>query len=846
VPSPDNQSPIARHQADVVAGGVLFVMAIAIAFWYVPLFSASGGRPRYYQEEFGAAVMEACGFGFVNPERLASAELAAFLSRQTDEIACSALSPPPPAPLRPMQRAFRYLMTTVAGMWRLSGHVAWSALTPTFAALYGVTIVLAFAIFRQGMGTGLAAAAAAALAISTLQLNNLPHLRDFAKAPFVLALVLIAMRLVARPFERRRTLVLAAVAGAVTGVGMGFRNDVMVAVPAFVALPLMFLPIGWRRQWGTRVMAAAGYLLAVALAMLPMLPVYSTGGGSSSQHLVLLGLTPGFSRDLGVDNSRLYEWGFEYRDELALAMIDNYSDRRLARHEFLRMYGADYDRAASQYLRDIAVDFPADLLTRVYASAVRIVELPYSLTTSALMPPPYVQGAALALFETRSWIVRWLGVIWPWAFAFTLMALSLRSLRLGIFAALLVFYLSGYPALQFQERHFFHLEFVAWWVLGCATSIIGHAAIAVAQGRENWTTVWTPPGGWRAPALKAAGLWTSAAILIVVPLWVLRGYQREHGPGVIRSIVSAPRVDVAVAASGDMPDLIATLPPDDGVHAHYLVADLGGPACDLLDVPVTFRYVAQNPIYDFSHTKSIRMPLVNDPLALFVPVYYRSPGSTDRAQEPFAFRGLELPDAARPCLMRVSRVAHPEALPVLMEMRLPPDWQRSTPYATITGVEGRENPAAVYTFPADLSRHSAQRALARSSSVFSPGDVKTMSPTFSMDGARWRVDGIGGVGGRGPLLYLVEMKDRPLKKHTAFVAEGRIDKGGITFGLVRGVEWIVQLHIRQTGPFAAVIEVPEDGEYRVIMANNLLNMSLVNRVTVSRAGLVAPDAMPTP
>ena len=84
------------------------------------------------------------------------------------------------------------------------------------------------------------------------------------------------------------------------------------------------------------------------LAMCPMWSTYTTGGGSSSQHLVLLGLAPAFSRDLGVDNSRLYEWGFEYRDELALAMIDNYADRRLGQHAFLKMYGPEYDRAGSR------------------------------------------------------------------------------------------------------------------------------------------------------------------------------------------------------------------------------------------------------------------------------------------------------------------------------------------------------------------------------------------------------------------------------------------------------------------------------------------------------------------
>ncbi len=842
----DKSSFAARRRRDVAAGALLFAIAFAVATWYVPFFRASGGKPRFYQEEFGAAVMQACGFGFVNPEPLQSPPLTAFLTQATDEVSCSSLSAPPqPQALRPMQRAFRYLMMAVGETWKVRGHVAWSALTPLFALLFGTAIALTYAILRQGMGIPLSVVIAALMTVSTLQLNNLPHLRDFAKAPFVLALVLIALRLVGGPFAKRRTILLAATAGVVTGIGMGFRNDVMVAMPAFVVLFVAFLPIGWREAWTTRLGAVAAYIAAVVMAMLPMLAVYNTGGGSSSQHLVLLGLTPAFSHDLGVDNSRLYEWGFEYRDELALAMIDNYSDRRLGRHEFLRMYGGDYDRAASQYLRDIAIDFPADLLARVYASAVRITELPYSVTTSALMPPPYVEGRMRAVFEARAWLARTLGGVWPWAFAIALVTLSFASIHLGLFAALFVFYVAAYPALQFQERHIFHLEFLGWWVLGFTLSLIGRAALAARKGQTS-LAAFTPRAGWRDSALKAAILCTVVAFVIATPLSVLRAYQRQHTPAVIRSIVSAPRVDVDVTPTGAMPGLVQSLPADDGVHAAYLVVDLGGPKCDQLDVPVTLRYDAQNPAYDFSHTKSVRMPLADDPFELVFPVYFRSPGSIDRAQEPFAFRGLELPESARSCLMRVSRIADPQQFPVLMEMRLPPQWERATPYATITGVEGRENPPAVYTFPADLSRHEAQRLLRQSSTPFAAQDVKTMSSTLTMNGASWKVDGAGGVGGRAPLLYLVEMKDRPLKKHTAFVAEGRIDKGGVTFGVVRGVEWITQLHVRQTGPFSVVIDIPDDGDYRVIMANNLLGMSLENHVTVTRAGLVAPMEPPAP
>jgi hypothetical protein len=221
----------------------------------------------------------------------------------------------------------------------------------------------------------------------------------------------------------------------------------------------------------------------------------------------------------------------------------------------------------------------------------------------------------------------------------------------------------------------------------------------------------------------------------------------------------------------------------------------------------------------------------------------RRPRPGDLAQDEFAFAGVELPGSAADCVTRLSRVQDPSRIPLLLDVQLRPRWEEVTPYATIAGVESRENPPEVYAFPIGLPRSIVKRSLTALSVPFQPADIAKQSKTFQMRPQEWRVAGIGGVGGRGPLLYLVEMKARHLDKDSFFIAEGRVDKGGLTFGLVRGVEWATQVHVTQTGPFAVVIKVQEDGDYKVIMANNLLGLSsLNNRSVVTRAGLVAAAA----
>jgi len=241
-----------------------------MAAWFVPQFVAAGGKPWFYQQEFGPAVMHACGLGYVNPDAATRPALAAFLDRTADAVSCSELQSVGTRPLTSMQRAFRYLILMVGETWWVRGHVAWTALTPLYGFLYGVTVVLLYAVFRQGMGVTLAVLGALALTFSTLHLHNLPHLRDYAKAPFVVALVLLAIRLIVGEVSVRRTLGLALAAGLLTGVGIGFRNDLLVAIPAFVGVFAVFLPFGLRERLGLRAGAIAVYLIAVYGAMWPM------------------------------------------------------------------------------------------------------------------------------------------------------------------------------------------------------------------------------------------------------------------------------------------------------------------------------------------------------------------------------------------------------------------------------------------------------------------------------------------------------------------------------------------------------------------------------------------------
>src|SRR6185436_6344350 len=134
-----------------------------------------------------------------------------------------------------------YLYGAAAAVWRLTG-VTWTALDLLVAAFAGTATVLLYGLFRLVAGRAAAIPLALLLTAAPANLSRLLSLRDYSKAPFVLAASLILAVMVLRPMSRARTFALAGLYGAVVGIGYGFRGDLAVMVPFGAAVVLLLLP----------------------------------------------------------------------------------------------------------------------------------------------------------------------------------------------------------------------------------------------------------------------------------------------------------------------------------------------------------------------------------------------------------------------------------------------------------------------------------------------------------------------------------------------------------------------------------------------------------------------------
>src|SRR5262249_40374360 len=137
-----------------------------------------------------------------------------------------------------------YLMLSVGWTWRDVG-MSFRRLGPLAGLLFGVAIAASYGIFRLGMGRLLAVLCACGFGVSALQLLNLPALRDYATAPFLLLLFLLLGLLVTRRPSWRSVLTVSVAFGVVLGIGYGFRYDLLIAIPAFL-LAMIFLDARWR------------------------------------------------------------------------------------------------------------------------------------------------------------------------------------------------------------------------------------------------------------------------------------------------------------------------------------------------------------------------------------------------------------------------------------------------------------------------------------------------------------------------------------------------------------------------------------------------------------------------
>ncbi len=631
----------AWRRAWAIEGAIVLAVFLISAWWGASYWTASfaAGRPPVFrQDHFEPSVMIACGKGFVISDKQPK-PLADFLEERTDTFSCDQI--PAATHLgteRMFQANWRYLLSAVGYAWRWSG-ISWRGLGPLCGVFFGLTIAAAYGIARLVAGRWLALAAAFGFALSTQHLINLPHFRDYSKAPFVLALVLLLGWLLTAKIRRATVVALAAAYGAVLGIGYGFRTDFLADIPPLFIVLALFLDGGVRRNWSSKLAGAGAFALGFAITAFPIYTsMYSGGGGP--WHVALLGFTTPFDRSLRVTPGP-YDWGSRYEDGLMFRTTLAYSSRTHPEWRDITFNSHEYDVATSAYFKEIVSRFPGDMITRALASTIRVAELPFEF------PDAPLPGFASRAYRIRSAIVAKLDGWGPGIVGVAMLAVAAYDLRLGFGALCLLLYFCGYPAIQFDYRHYFHFEFVVW------TAIAGLLQLLVRR-----------PAGAR--VMRVATFVAVAAVATVLSLGSARLYQERQVRTLLRDYASAAKTPIDLVAADAGGGVYRMTGGSENSDVRFLEVDVNAPACGEHG-SVGLRYGGTVPTDDYSRTFDIPPSSSHDVTRVFSPIY------------PPAFQGIRVEGAAANCLAGAYWV-DVDHRPLLLGATLAPEWERQRLY----------------------------------------------------------------------------------------------------------------------------------------------------------------------
>lgn len=530
---------------------LVFLICAAGAGSYLTAFNITTGPEYQVYDVMRPALCVATGHGLSEffPD---SPETRDFLSKKTPNMAAQDF--PSGALIGSAWHnkffADRYfLVYSVALLWRLFG-ISWQVVNVLIVLLFAISGALVFGIFRLGMGRGFSLAGTALTMMSPVVLSQLPYLRDFCKAPFILATILFCGYLLVRTVSLRRLLALAGVMGFVIGVGVGFRQDSIICLPPALLFLGFFARGSPTLSWRARLAAGLFLLAAFIPPALPALSMTSNTGGNNAFYL-----TQGFSepclRDLDLEPAS-YAPLSGNQDEIVGAYIESFVERHfdfqdrmhrvnvLARingtaqiqalflnTEFmatlltplsrLDLWSKSAEIAARRYVYELAATFPADVVSRWYASVLRIVR-----HLGPLCQPARSNPVLQELMAVEAPLARHLYQYGAFYALATLLILSWHSYWRAMGALFLLMYFFGYPSLEFQMRHAFHLNFASIWF----PAFLLHSLTAAAIKRGSRRSIRQL---CRRESLLSAGRMAafavSAAALIAVPLSLARAWQ---------------------------------------------------------------------------------------------------------------------------------------------------------------------------------------------------------------------------------------------------------------------------------------------------------------------------------
>jgi hypothetical protein len=452
----------------------LAIVFFALGGTIATIFYHKIGYTFFYQNFVPEAILWACGHEFLFPKQTIT-ELIPFLKGQALSFDCKTL---PALDLHDTTSEFAgvqpYLTWSVAVLWKWFG-VNYRSLSPLIFVLWGAYTSGIYLLFRQFCNKWVAVLAALFICCSPVMIHMIGSLRDFSKAPFIIWALFLLIRTIKQPVKQGlKAYVPPILAGAIAGIGMGFRSDLFFLLP----IGTIFLLIGFSNPQINSFMGQIisrvkiGIVFAAAFVIFAS-PILKNGGpGGVGGVFIMQGMSEPFRKNLKLEPGS-YTTGWAYSDELTLSSIAA-SERekdpeKWDKKEQSGIPGISISQTmhlGTPNLLQWADLFIGDFATQAIKSFTWIVGLPLYISNSGfVMINPYPdkspQGVIYNGYQKLSHPI--ILLILLAGFFSLLFHAYLHSKSECIALAFLLIFLGAYPGIQFHFRHFFYLEFI--WIL---------------------------------------------------------------------------------------------------------------------------------------------------------------------------------------------------------------------------------------------------------------------------------------------------------------------------------------------------------------------------------------------
>ncbi len=748
---------------------------------------------------FTPAVLAACGHGYIN-SNVASPELKKFLSLGKQTFSCDALPKNIiPAKFTGLQATKYYLLAMTAGIWKLFG-ISWDKLFYISAILFALALVAGFLLFRLAMGLTISGFLTLVFGVTLLHTGYFPDLHDFCMAPFFLWYLLFLGKLVKYPFSFYRGFILAVLAGLVLGIGLGFTVNFLIYTPLFILTVFLFTPAGLTKRLGIK-LGISGVYCAVLFCVAHPVLIRMAHGNNLFQNAIQ-GLSDSHVYELYIKQSPIYDMLTHYSDEFVRMILVSYANHV---HHYTLSIPLDtkpYVHFGMTYLIEIIKYFPGDVITHGVASLLKILSLPFSHLLPARWLPTVgvIYAASLSIA------------------ALSLIVLRNYSLRIAIFVLLLILFLGFYPAIQYEGRHVFFLSIISLWMLGL---IINLAIKIITQPNFRGSIRINLKGSLLIVLIPSVLIVSAMTIAVIWQQHQLHKLFTRYDNAQLQAVSFTTKLEKNNLTQINIPNVTSGNLVKQSVRFGYLMINLDQKQCKSSPVylQVTYRkspFCQTNPnvcSYDkLAHTLKIS---VKDNSKVFLPVY---------DNYIYRFSGIKVPTKQVNCITKIAKIKNLRRFPLQLFVMLPNNWHSQRLFQQIGRPQYYEVklPKVIHTSPENLviDQKIWQFKLHKPVLSFRSRLVKFNSGSLIVAGKP-----------NSDFNFILQFVPKVFTKSelaTAdyyFVAEGKLQKGGFSIGLVKDRKWIQSslLNLTTTGDFKIAIKIITPGMYKMTLANFLRN-----------------------